>query len=162
MAHNNKNTEIFFGYVGAAILAASILLGACAAQVETVAPGTSPGGQTPTEPGTTPPPPSNTPPPPNDPGTPPPPGNPGTPGTPGAGARTVRVTWQPAGVSDIAGYYVAYGIVPGQPTEFVWAGNTTHLDIRVPAGQTYYFSVKVVDNNGNESPLSDEAAVSVP
>jgi len=84
------------------------------------------------------------------------------PGTGSSNMQTVRVAWAPTSDTDIAGYYIAHGTAPGLRSDYVWAGNVTTHDIQVSGSQVHYFAVRVLDNNGNESPESAEVSVAVP
>ena len=64
-------------------------------------------------------------------------------------------------LSDLDGYRIYYGAQAGNYSETVDidnAGQTNHVFGGLSAG-TYYFSVSALDDDGNESPLSEEIAV---
>src|SRR6185295_4632951 len=68
-------------------------------------------------------------------------------------AGTITLQWDPSTSPDVIGYYVVYGIAPGQYTQVVDAGNATSVAIHGLAnGQTYYFGVEAYSSNHVPSP----------
>jgi hypothetical protein len=73
------------------------------------------------------------------------------------------LAWNPLPSADLAGYNLYYGTISGkylQRRSVDKDGQT--LTIRaLPVGQTYYFAVRAVNGNGEESDFSQEVAVTV-
>jgi len=74
----------------------------------------------------------------------------------------VELTWNAVINAQLAGYYVYYGTQSGVYDYAVFSAGTSALVQGLAAGQTYYFAVAAVDNFGNESLFSNEAAVLAP
>ena len=61
--------------------------------------------------------------------------------------------------TDLKGYWIYYGKLPGLYAERVYAGNvTTYTLTGLTLGQIYYIAVTAVDTSDNESNLSNEAS----
>ncbi|HLB25620.1 MAG TPA: fibronectin type III domain-containing protein, partial [Nitrospirota bacterium] len=70
----------------------------------------------------------------------------------------VKLGWLPNLESDIAGYKVSYGNVPGSYTSTLDAGNVTEYDVRsLINGASYFFAVRAYNTLSNLSDYSDEA-----
>jgi len=91
-------------------------------------------------------------------------------GTTGGGttgtATSLTLTWDApttntdgTPISDLAGYKVYYGVVPGSYYAPIDAGSATSSVIQnlVP-GTTYYFTVTAYDGSGNESAYATEVS----
>jgi fibronectin type 3 domain-containing protein len=74
----------------------------------------------------------------------------------------VELTWNAITNAGLAGYYVYYGTQSGVYDETVYSGATDALIQGLDAGQTYYFAIAAVDNFGDLSLFSNEAAVVAP
>ncbi len=91
---------------------------------------------------------------------PPPAPAPEPPPQPSLGSAALR--WNGVAATDLAGYRVYYGTVPGtygQPRgQGLDAGRTTSFTVNgLQRGMTYYFAVTSYDFAGNESSYSAEA-----
>ncbi|MFA5991612.1 MAG: fibronectin type III domain-containing protein [Candidatus Doudnabacteria bacterium] len=80
------------------------------------------------------------------------------------GQHYVTLTWV-ASTSPNVSYKVLRGETTGGPYQQVSSSpvvNLTYIDALVLAGRTYYYVVRAVDSNGNESVDSNEASAMVP
>ncbi len=78
-------------------------------------------------------------------------------------AATLEISWNHNTESDLSGYRIYYGNVPGSYQCTLDVGNTN--SVRVGGfleGQVYYIAVTAYDYAGNESPFSREVSVAVP
>jgi hypothetical protein len=77
--------------------------------------------------------------------------------------QSVKLTWNPAGTTNVAGYKVYYGTQSLSYSNSVTAGNTTNITISgFCPGKTYYFSATTYDGAGNESSFASETSYTVP
>lgn len=75
----------------------------------------------------------------------------------------VTLAWDANSEPDLSGYTIHYGTCSGAYTESVDVGNVTVFTVGgLAAGQTYYFTAKAYDNDGNSSGYSSEISYSVP
>jgi hypothetical protein len=79
-----------------------------------------------------------------------------------ATSSSVELSWDPDSDADLAGYRV-YRAGPGGPFEKIAdvSAVPAYSDHAVEAGKTYRYSITAVDQSGNESERSPEAAVPV-
>ena len=79
-----------------------------------------------------------------------------------ADAGSLTVGWTQTLASNVAGYMISYGTVPGQYTSSVKVGNLSSYVISgLGDGTVYYFIVQAYDGSGNLSdPLQEITAVS--
>lgn len=79
-------------------------------------------------------------------------------------AATVEISWTPNSETDIAGYKVYSGTVPGEYGDPIDVGNKTSCDIELnPAvGTVYYFAITAYNTSALESVKSGEVSVFVP
>ena len=78
-------------------------------------------------------------------------------------SQDVQLSWGASPNSDVYGYTIYYGTQPGvytNSTAFYYT--TTGVVSGLAGGLTYFFAVGVIDANGVENPLSNEASVAVP
>ncbi len=84
------------------------------------------------------------------------------------GAGALKITWtQPTTYTDgspltVKGYRIYYGTSTRQYISYIDVGNVTEVTIpnlSLPSTQTYYISVTVYDDAGNESDYSNEALI---
>jgi ASPM-SPD-2-Hydin domain-containing protein/BACON domain-containing protein len=90
-------------------------------------------------------------------------------GMTGTGTGTVQhsvsLSWVASTTPNVVGYNIYRGTVSGGPYAVLNASpnvGLTYTDMAVTAGQTYYYVVTAVDSSGNESVVSNQAAVTVP
>ena len=75
---------------------------------------------------------------------------------------SATLTWNANTESDLAGYKIYVGTVPGVYGPPTSVGNVTTCQVpNLATGQTYYFSVTAVDTSGNESLYSNEVSKSI-
>jgi len=74
-------------------------------------------------------------------------------------ASSVTLAWNPSPDPQVTNYNLCCGVSSGVYTNQVAVGNTSSYQFTglVP-GVTYYFAVKAEDNNGLESPNSNEVS----
>jgi hypothetical protein len=78
-------------------------------------------------------------------------------------ANSVTLTWDPASISNLAGYRLYSGTTPGTFTQKIEAGNSTAISVsNLTEGQTYFFAVTAYDTSGAESPHSNKVSYTVP
>ncbi len=84
-------------------------------------------------------------------------------------AQTVRLGWNEVtqdtsgNPETVIGYYLSYGTSSGNYTSGFSTGNVLTVDVPdLQNGQTYYFVVKAIDAQHNESAWSNEASWTVP
>jgi fibronectin type 3 domain-containing protein len=78
-------------------------------------------------------------------------------------SQDVQLSWSASPNSDVYGYMVYYGTQRGVYTNSTAFYDTTSGVVSgLIGGRTYYFAVGVIDANGVENPLSNEASVAVP
>ncbi len=76
--------------------------------------------------------------------------------------HTVKLGWNAVAEPNIQGYKVHVGTQPGQYTRTLDAGTSLSYSVDgLSYGQTYYFSVRTVGLNGQESGYSPELVLSV-
>jgi len=76
----------------------------------------------------------------------------------------VTLTWKPSS-SHVAGYNVYRSIVSGQKYQKINSSlilGLTYADETVVSGVTYYYVTRAVDDQGHESPNSNETSVAIP
>ena len=79
--------------------------------------------------------------------------------TVGAVTGQASLAWDPSTTTTVTGYKVYLGTQPGVYTQSIDAGNVTSCTVaNLPAGATYYFSVKSYDVSGNVSAYSAEVS----
>lgn len=65
-------------------------------------------------------------------------------------------------LTDLAGYKIYYGVVPGTySTSIDVGGNTSYQISNLTAGRTYYFTVTAYSTSGGESDYSNEVSKSI-
>lgn len=78
---------------------------------------------------------------------------------------STRLDGSPLAVSAITSYRLFYtreGSAPGEDVSVVInKGSTTNTNLTLPLSGTYTFAITAIDNNGNESPMSDLASVTI-
>jgi hypothetical protein len=80
-----------------------------------------------------------------------------------AAAAQVGLKWNPNPETDIANYRVSWGIVPGEHTQSLDAGNNVRATVpNLVPGTKYYFVVQAINAEGLESEKSDEVSYVVP
>jgi hypothetical protein len=72
------------------------------------------------------------------------------------GDSLVSLSWDPAHIGDFLRYEVWRGETSGGETLLASMATPSYIDQPLSNGTTYYYKVRVVDQDGNESPLSDE------
>ena len=89
----------------------------------------------------------------------------------GGNSYTAELEWAPPltysdgsiiSPSDIAGYKIYYGTIPGSYIDNRNVGNTTSIQIsslKLPTRENYYAAVTVYDSDGNESNFSNEVSI---
>jgi hypothetical protein len=80
-------------------------------------------------------------------------------------AHSVTLSWVASTSTTVVGYNIYRGSVSGGPYSKLNStpnAGLTYTDSTVAAGQTYFYVVTAVDSSGNESVVSNEAAVTVP
>lgn len=78
-------------------------------------------------------------------------------------AATLEISWNHNTESDLKGYRVYYGILPGSYQCALDVGNTNHVIIGgFLEEQVYYIAVTAYDYAGNESSFSREVCVPIP
>jgi hypothetical protein len=77
--------------------------------------------------------------------------------------QSVTLVWNPSSSTNIVGYRIYYGTASHNYSTNVTVGNTNSVTISgLSDGATYYFAATSIDNNGDESPFSNEAIYVVP
>jgi hypothetical protein len=75
----------------------------------------------------------------------------------------VLLSWSRSTSTALAGYKVYYGTASGKYTQSVAAGNVTTYTVGgLSSGVTYYFTLTLYDQYGNESAFSNEVKVTIP
>lgn len=78
-------------------------------------------------------------------------------------AADLKISWQPNRESDLAGYFVYYGMQTGFYNYRLAAGRQPEYTIRdLKPGATYFIAVTAVDTAGNESTFSEQIRVRLP
>lgn len=78
-------------------------------------------------------------------------------------AGSVTLSWNPNPEADIVGYQVLYGTQPGAYAFTQQLGNVTSATVTgLKAGQTYFFTIRAIDSDGQSSAVSDEVSAVVP
>jgi fibronectin type 3 domain-containing protein len=78
-------------------------------------------------------------------------------------SQPVELTWNPSTDPYVVAYKIYYGTQSHVYSSSITYGDISDVTISGLAdGQTYYFAVSAVDNEGNESALSGEAVYTVP
>lgn len=83
----------------------------------------------------------------------------------GAGPHYATLSWSASGSTNVAGYNIYRSAATGGPYTKMNSSLiavTTYNDVAVLAGQTFYYVITAVDNNGNESAYSNEAQAVIP
>jgi hypothetical protein len=82
---------------------------------------------------------------------------------------SISLAWDPATtysdgspITDLAGYRVYYGTVPGTYSSSVDVGNMTNYTISNLTSGTYYLAVTVRNLSGTESAYSNQVSKSIP
>ncbi len=79
--------------------------------------------------------------------------------------HSVALTWAASTSTDVAGYNVYRGTVPGGPYTQINSAldpTTNETDSTVQGGQTYYYVVTAVNSTGQESAYSNQATAAIP
>ncbi len=78
-------------------------------------------------------------------------------------AASVKLSWDPSPDVPVAGYAIYYGTTSHMYTDKISLGEATAVTIsNLVAGTTYYFAATAYDDDGLESPFSNEAMYAVP
>jgi fibronectin type 3 domain-containing protein len=78
-------------------------------------------------------------------------------------SHSVTLNWTASTSSNIVGYNVYRGGIPGGPyAQMGFVSGTFYVDTNVFPGQTYVYVVTAVDASGNESSYSTEVTVMIP
>lgn len=73
------------------------------------------------------------------------------------------LSWDAVTASNVAGYKLHYGKVPGTYTNSIDSGKTTSLTVNdLAEGEIYYFASTAYDSAGNQSEYSNEVSKSLP
>jgi Domain of unknown function (DUF4082)/Fibronectin type III domain len=76
-------------------------------------------------------------------------------------SASVTLTWNPNSESDLAGYRIRYGPVPGVHPTSIDVGNQTTYTVSGLSPGTHYFVVLAYNTSGLQSPLSNEVSVTL-
>lgn len=77
------------------------------------------------------------------------------------GTATVALSWNPNTEPDLSSYRVYYGTSSRNYSNSIAVGKTTSSTISgLTSGTIYYFALTAVDTSGNQSPYSQEVAIS--
>jgi HYDIN/CFA65/VesB-like, Ig-like domain/Abnormal spindle-like microcephaly-assoc'd, ASPM-SPD-2-Hydin len=79
--------------------------------------------------------------------------------------HSVALTWNPSTSSNVVGYNLYRGSVPGGPYTKLNSAldpGTSDTDTAVQSGQTYYYVVTAVDSSGTESLFSNQVQATIP
>lgn len=82
-----------------------------------------------------------------------------------ASTHSVSLTWTASVSTDVVGYNIYRSIVTGGPysaLDTIPVATDAYQDSTVQAGQTYFYVVRAVDNEGTESPNSMEVLATIP
>ena len=78
-------------------------------------------------------------------------------------SQSVELSWDPSTDGSVVSYKVYYGTLSGQYSSSIAYGDISDVVISGLAdGQTYYFAVSAIDDDGNESALSNQVIYKVP